>query len=418
MSVHVWKRIVRIQREFLWGGVGGGKEISWVKGKSVCQAKKNGGIGIIDIQLMNASLLAKWRWRLLDGETALWMEVLGEKYDICNGSMLEGVRYTWPRFASVWWKDVVKLDVLGTQGWFVEEIERKVGNGLKTSFWNDKWCGGRSFSLKYPRLYSISTQKEVMVGELGAVMEGGWDWNFTWRRRLFVWEEELFTSLLEDLDGTRWLNVEDRWTWKLEDNGIYSMKSVYLKLEGVVLHEDVWGVEEKQVFENTWKSPTPTKVIAFSWMVLNRVPTRDNLALRNALPPKVSSLCALCNLKEEPVTHIFLHCDVASLVWTSLMKWFDCCFLIPPNLFVHWECWSVGGSANKVTKGLWLVWHTTIWVLWSKRNDKIFKGLRCEVDVLIEEIKVLFWRCLLERSSTLSCLFYEWCWNPMLCLER
>lgn len=31
LPVQVWKRIVRIQREFLWGGVGGGNKISWVK---------------------------------------------------------------------------------------------------------------------------------------------------------------------------------------------------------------------------------------------------------------------------------------------------------------------------------------------------------------------------------------------------
>ncbi|RHN67103.1 hypothetical protein MtrunA17_Chr3g0099091 [Medicago truncatula] len=48
-----------------------------------------------------------------------------------------------------------------------------------------------------------------------------------------------------------------------------------------------------------------------------------------------------------------------------------------------------GGSANRVTKGHWLVWHTTIWVLWAKRNDLIFKGLNCVAEDVIEEIKVL-----------------------------
>ena len=28
MPVEVWKKIVRLQREFLWGGVGGGKKIN------------------------------------------------------------------------------------------------------------------------------------------------------------------------------------------------------------------------------------------------------------------------------------------------------------------------------------------------------------------------------------------------------
>lgn len=57
----IWRRIVRIQREFLWGGVGGGKKVNWVKWESMCQIKKNGGLGVKDIRVMNVSLLAKWR---------------------------------------------------------------------------------------------------------------------------------------------------------------------------------------------------------------------------------------------------------------------------------------------------------------------------------------------------------------------
>ncbi|MCH82363.1 LINE-1 reverse transcriptase like [Trifolium medium] len=42
MSVQVIKKVTRIQREFLWGGVNGGKKLSWIKWKVVCQEKKNG----------------------------------------------------------------------------------------------------------------------------------------------------------------------------------------------------------------------------------------------------------------------------------------------------------------------------------------------------------------------------------------
>lgn len=45
LPVQVWKRIVRIPREFLWGGVGGGKKICWVKWETVCQSKSNRGEG-------------------------------------------------------------------------------------------------------------------------------------------------------------------------------------------------------------------------------------------------------------------------------------------------------------------------------------------------------------------------------------
>jgi len=33
-----------------------------------------------DVRAVNLSLLAKWRWRLLNVENALWKEALVEKY--------------------------------------------------------------------------------------------------------------------------------------------------------------------------------------------------------------------------------------------------------------------------------------------------------------------------------------------------
>nr|ABE87614.1 Putative non-LTR retroelement reverse transcriptase, related [Medicago truncatula] len=45
IPVKVWRRLVRFEREFLWGGVGGGRKISWVKWSKVCQPKDKGGLG-------------------------------------------------------------------------------------------------------------------------------------------------------------------------------------------------------------------------------------------------------------------------------------------------------------------------------------------------------------------------------------
>jgi len=54
-----------------------------------------------------------------------------------------------------------------------------------------------------------------------------------------VWEEELLISLMEDVEGLRWFNEEDVWRWNHEENGCYSVKSAYLKLETLVLSEEV-----------------------------------------------------------------------------------------------------------------------------------------------------------------------------------
>lgn len=119
--------------------------------------------------------------------------------------------------------------------------------------------------------------------------------------------------------------------------------------------------DESRVFDALWKSPAPSKVVAFAWRaLLNRVPTKVNLALRKVIAPEESKLCVLCDSLDESSVHSFLHCEVASLVWFQLMVWLENVFITPPNLFVHWECWNWGGRIKKVKKGLCLIWHATV----------------------------------------------------------
>jgi hypothetical protein len=45
MPVKVWKKIVRIQRDFLWGGVKLSRSIPWVYWPLICKPKNKGGLG-------------------------------------------------------------------------------------------------------------------------------------------------------------------------------------------------------------------------------------------------------------------------------------------------------------------------------------------------------------------------------------
>jgi len=62
ISEKVVKEVECIQREFLWGGVRGGRKICWVKWRRVCQPRSKGGLGVRDVRLVNLSLMAKWKW--------------------------------------------------------------------------------------------------------------------------------------------------------------------------------------------------------------------------------------------------------------------------------------------------------------------------------------------------------------------
>jgi len=120
----------------------------------------------------------------------------------------------------------------------------------------------------------------------------------------------------------------------------------------------------------------------------------------------------------ESTLHLFLHCDMARNIWLNLMVWLDLNFIIPPNLFVHWECW-VGGPINKkIRKGLRMIWQVVIWVIWKARNCFIFNNVVARWEELVDEVKVVLWRWLLNRFNILAFMFYEWCRCPRECLLR
>jgi hypothetical protein len=175
----VLKLVTRIQREFLWGGVRGGRKICWVNWKRICQPKSKGGLGVRDVRRVNLSLLAKWKWRLLQEGAPLWKLVLREKYGENISGVNPVVETRWPRFVSGWWKDLITLEGGMGASWFTNNVKRKVSNGRATSFWNEKCIGDQPLALAFPRIFSISTQKEAKVGDLLSGHEGVVSWNLT-----------------------------------------------------------------------------------------------------------------------------------------------------------------------------------------------------------------------------------------------
>jgi hypothetical protein len=51
--------------------------VNW---KRICQPKSKGVLGVRDVKIVNLSLMAKWKWCLLQEDLPLWKVVLIEKY--------------------------------------------------------------------------------------------------------------------------------------------------------------------------------------------------------------------------------------------------------------------------------------------------------------------------------------------------
>jgi hypothetical protein len=95
-------------------------------------------------------------------------------------------------------------------------------------------------------------------------------------------------------------------------------------------------------------------------------------------------------------------------VWDGVMTWLGFTVVIPQNLFSLWECWDGVTNNKKTRKGLRMIWHAVVlWTLWRSRNDRIFNNSFCEVEELVEDIKILSRRWFLNRTYAPACLFYE-----------
>jgi hypothetical protein len=417
MPIQVWKSIRRIQREFLWGGTRRGTKISWIKWDVVCLPKNKGGLGVRDVRVVNISLLAKWRWRLLTNDFAVWKEVIKSKY----GDMVVGkpmvVNNCIPWYSSLWWKDVCSIGTNLNNNWFAQNVVKKLGNGTLTSFWEDTWVGNLPLKDLFPRLFSISTQKEATVAELYANNENG-HWNFTWRRSFFVWEDELLDQLRDMINPVNLSEVVDRWGWLPENGDTYTVKSTFSLVSGLSclnLHLHPWY---SAAFSCIWKCPAPSKVSAFAWKLLHdRIPTRLNLHRRRIIDTTGDLSCGLCGDTAESTLHLFIYCDFAMKVWSAIFEWLRLPFTLPHNLFSVLNFLSLS-RGKKLNKGLAMIWNGVVWSLWRRRNAVLFDNGRRETVEVIEEIKVMTWKWWLSQSKVSHCLLYEWYMEPMLCMAR
>jgi hypothetical protein len=363
----------------------------------------------------------KWRWRLLNSEeSGIWKEVLAAKY---GNHILHNVEWNnsqIPSFASKWWRDIRDLvDCVESKNWVVDSFSRCLGNGARTSFWNDKWFGDSPFYIMFPRLFSLANYKEATIRDVVVVDGDRVGWNLSWRRRLFQWEEERVSILLALIGGVRISNVEDSCRWNLDPSGVFTVNSAFVSLSKEIVPGPSLSPFEATIFGNIWDSPAPSKVIAFSWQLLyDRVPTKVNLLLRGIIPQNSDDNCIWCGNARESSSHLFLHCNVTMVVWYEIFKWLGVVVVIPPNLFHLYDCVSEAAKNKRIRKGFRLVWHTVIWSIWRARNNFIFNNVVTAPLDLVEEIKVLSWRWSADRLKISPCLYYEWSWEPGICFER
>jgi hypothetical protein len=149
---------------------------------------------------------------------------------------------------------------------------------------------------------------------------------------------------------------DDALLWKLESDGLYSVKSLY----AVINCRGVLPVHVHSV----WNIKVPPKIHFFLWLLShNRVLTRDNLVKRQNVDDLT---CLFCN-EPESCKHLFFDCSVATVLWNTVKN-----LTGVGHSQVSLDTLSDLWGHDKTHKVHNMLNASILWVLWLTRNDMCF----------------------------------------------
>ncbi|GJR90004.1 RNA-directed DNA polymerase, eukaryota [Tanacetum coccineum] len=278
---------------------------------------------------------------------------------------------TWADMKNSIIKEINTLKAQGVD--LISHCKIRVGNGRRTSFWNDLWIGDASLRFMFPRLYALDTNKVCTVADkMDAPLTS------SFRQTVRGGAESQQLAHIFDLLGPVILsNMEDRWVWDLNGDGKIRVKDVRTLLDETFL--------PKADIPTRWIKTIPIKVNIFAWKAsLDRLPTRYNLDRRGV---EVSSLsCSICNSTHEDTDHLLFRCGLATDVMRLVCRWWNVLWILV-NSYQEWIAWFKSLRMSSSSKGvLEGVFYTVWWSIWYFRNQLLFAAQKPRKEALFDDI--------------------------------
>nr|GEU31441.1 hypothetical protein [Tanacetum cinerariifolium] len=253
----------------------------------------------------------------------------------------------------------------------------KVGNGLNTSLWFDRWC------IQGPLIWFLSPRDiaregytlKTCVADL--ITNGAWNWPISWLAKAPTISSIVVPLLRGHVDKVFWRS----------SNGSMSTFSVKL----------AWEALRPRGAEVGWCS-----VVWFShciprhafnlWLIMRRcLKTQDNLRSWDVGEIVIISplRCSMCNLVMDSHEHLFFECVYSSNVW-RFVRTFAGMESVSPRLedIVDRLRPMAAKRTFKSIVGK-LILAATAYFIWSERNNHLFKNVRRSLEELNDLIMVV-----------------------------
>ncbi|XP_058784139.1 uncharacterized mitochondrial protein AtMg00310-like [Vicia villosa] len=169
------KKLIKIQREFLWCGGSNSRGISWVSWSDVCKSKETCDLGIKCLEAFNESLICKWKWRFHVDKHATWRPLLEFRYGSFIDCVLNDASSMTISKSSLWWRDIISNSLeVSSEDWFHNGINCVLGNGCSIKFWKSKWFGPQLLSVLFSTAFSAALNKDIVVANMGVFANSEW----------------------------------------------------------------------------------------------------------------------------------------------------------------------------------------------------------------------------------------------------
>ena len=421
--ISILKKLESIRRDFFWGGSSDTKKIAWIAWDKVIGPREQGGLGIGSLKIFNQAMLAKWWWRFLLEENALWRKTIVSIHGTCGGLRVDSSS---PYKSGPWYHIMRLKDDLSTYGVTLPLIfKRKVGNGASTRFWVDQWLGGPPLCSTFPRLYRLETNNLCFVcdrapkispnivvppgsiqspsSQLDIPHPPGLIFSWAWLRPLrSEAERHELSELISLLSGLYLTSEKDYWECSISDNRVFSVKSMRSYISN--LHYTA----NPQPYR--WNKAIPIKVNISSWRILNeRLPTRSNLDQRGI--DLHSTRCPVCDNDIETEVHLFIFCEVALDTWSKVLTWWKIQNITITSLL---DALTLADRVNLPSHNVSLfdaVVQSTFWFLWKFRNDMVFSLKRPSRNLILNDIKLASFNWVYSRVKKGRLSWIDWVVN-------
>ncbi|MCH85302.1 heat-shock protein, partial [Trifolium medium] len=204
----------------------------------------------------------------------------------------------------------------------------------------------------------------------------------------------------------------DRWQWRPDPDTGYTVGGAYQLLTS---HTSVTLDTAENLI---WHPQVPLKVSIFAWRLLrDRLPTRVNLVTRGVLSPTAHT-CVFGCVAAESAHHLFISCSIVGSLWDLVRSWIGISLVDFTTLHDHFVQFTVSTGGSRARRSfLQFIWLSCVWVIWTERNHRLFKGSTGTPYLLLDKIKLFSFRWLKTTSITLASNYHSWWSSPLLCLS-